>query len=215
MGTLNTFSSGINTTFSTELNENFALAASILGNDVGSDTWTTTDTSYTEIGTVACSATTKNYALIMISVYLDAAAQDTPHYSTPAVEVQVGETGSEAQVKEWSPALEVEDSNIETRAQIRSTTTLYYLHTLTAGEKSNGFNVIVNGKYTVSGSPIAATSTHRASTATSAGSTIAPTTLILARPSPSRVASTTSDSLAYRRLPPGRSTHDASPAIEL
>ncbi len=137
----------------TDLNDTFDAMVQLLGKDVGSDTWISVNTSYTEIATINVSSTSNSTVLVMITVDITGEGGSIDSY--PSVELKIGEAASEAQVKEWTGALGL--GGIVTYATMPKT--LFYLHTLTAGEKSNGFNIIVNGKYATGGTG-GLTSTH-------------------------------------------------------
>lgn len=149
MGTLNTFTSGVNTSFSTELNENFALTPLVSDVDSSSSTWDEADTTYTEISSMSCGATDKNYAEITVVLKIRSYGSSVGNNADPYVEIQLGESGSESQV------LEIAESGRDSAGStdIVTNKTVSYIHELTSGEKSNGLSVIINGKYIVAGSP--------------------------------------------------------------
>lgn len=137
--TLNTFSSGVNTDFSTELNENF-IVNSLFEID------TTTDLDVTDTSGSGTSSTPKEYTAIS-----DVGSADTLEVEVngfvAGTSIQVGDVTTysiQIEVKEiggsygdiYNNTFALESGYIKSYA-----TTHKYYHTLTAGQKTNGIQV--------------------------------------------------------------------------
>ena len=159
---------GLSPVKAVDMNDTFNMIPKLLDVDTTATTWTTTDTTYKQLVSLSSGAITNNKILVQINCEFIALGEQTSAAATengiPVIELQIGESGSEAQVKEWNPALTSYVVNSiaggTVSVIITSPHTLMYVHTLTAGEKTNGFNVIVNGKYVIVGTISAITSTH-------------------------------------------------------
>lgn len=138
--TLNTFTSGVNTSFSTELNQNFAggkvaLVYSGAGFDISTTASGTTSTSY-ELSEIAASDIgSADYA--KISVLVATTLRNTPSLSsTAALQIEIKEIGGS-----YSSIFNENVYGNNYGYQMNTTTPITFYHTLTSGEKTNGFQV--------------------------------------------------------------------------
>lgn len=145
--TLNSFSSGVNTSFSSELNENFTSCGKVLqvyastGLDVSrTNTASGTASSSIELTAVASSSIgSADYVILDITGYGSASATEGSASVSVAVETkEIG--GSYAASLGTTVFVGAQTSNEITTINTSSHTLRWY-HTLTAGEKSSGFQV--------------------------------------------------------------------------
>jgi hypothetical protein len=149
---LNTFSSGVNTSFSTELNENFKIALKVLAEDDTSSS--TTANSRTKISpTVSIPANAVNDHIIILlngGGGFNAGASGTAYGE---VTVDVGETGSLSTVHTWVPIQGLAGDTDQ--LNIRGQRFIYY--TPSSDEKTNGFDIEIYGEEKLTGSGVSGT----------------------------------------------------------
>ena len=147
---LNSFTSGVNTSFSTELNGNFR-GNRILeiytdaGLDLNNTTASTTESSTIELTEVASSSLGDADYLVIEALFYQHSKGNGTHANTISYQIETKEIGGS-----YSDSLSTQNifQNGGTDV-IRSTVHPVWRHTLTAGEKTNGIQVRITTNGTV------------------------------------------------------------------
>ena len=146
--TLNTFSSGVNTSFSTELNENVLTSTQVLASDSTGTTWDEGDTTYFTLATLTSNSDIDNdYVLVTLDVDMFGGA-NSGSYTQSNIRLSIGESGSEAVKRTFKHGAWTTSSGGWSSI---SSGGLQYYHELAAGEKTNGVSVIIEARHTGSG----------------------------------------------------------------
>lgn len=163
--TLDTITSGVDTTLSTKLNDNFtatriAQVYSSTGFDTSiSDPATGTSTASYELDAIASSTIgNADYAIFYITV--SGNIRRGSGSAAAGIKIETKEIGGSYSVSlAQTNVIALPDLN--TDDGVTSISTLMWVHTLTSGEKSNGFQAQITGHATLSSGEVSATLTNK------------------------------------------------------
>lgn len=156
------------TGFTTKLNNNFYSGTRVLSHNITSSTANTSTYTNMASHTIASSlsSTINKGILIMVTAYSTFNGSGNGSLGTAAhgaLDIKVGTSGAEASKLELSPMVYAygysSGGGTDTHGG-SGTNTYFCYYEPSAGEKSSGFNVLIQGKYVVTAGSSSATVTH-------------------------------------------------------